>query len=78
LPPGRSGCPFHTHQREDEVFYVLSGRGVLRYGETIDDIGAGDCIACPAGTGIAHQLANPFDEGLERRDDAAQGASRDR
>jgi uncharacterized cupin superfamily protein len=64
VPPGRSGCPFHTHQREDEVFYVLSGRGVLRYGETIDEIGAGDCIACPAGTGIAHQLANPFDEDL--------------
>jgi uncharacterized cupin superfamily protein len=25
LPPGRSMCPFHYHQREDEVFFVLSG-----------------------------------------------------
>ena len=23
VPPGRSGCPFHAHAREDEIFYVL-------------------------------------------------------
>ncbi len=64
VPPGRTACPFHAHAREDEVFYVLSGRGVFRHGETLQAIGPGDCIACPAGTGIAHQLANPFDEDL--------------
>jgi uncharacterized cupin superfamily protein len=64
VPPGHSGCPFHTHAREDEVFYVLSGRGVFRYGESIQEIGPGDCISCPAGTGIAHQLGNPFEEDL--------------
>jgi uncharacterized cupin superfamily protein len=64
VPPGRACCPFHSHQREDEVFFVLSGRGVLRYGDTLREIRAGDCIACPAGTGIAHQIANPFDEDL--------------
>ncbi|WP_167760182.1 cupin domain-containing protein [Paraburkholderia pallida] len=64
VPPGRTACPFHTHARADEIFYVLSGRGVFRYGETIQEIRAGDCISCPAGTGIAHQLANPFDEDL--------------
>jgi len=64
VPPGKTGCPFHTHAREDEVFFVLSGRGVLRYGDSVQEIRAGDCISCPAGTGIAHQLANPFDEDL--------------
>ena len=64
VPPGKSGCPFHTHQREDEVFFVLSGRGVLRYGDDVREVGAGDCITCPAGTGIAHPLANPFDTDL--------------
>ncbi len=58
LPPGRAGCPFHSHQREDEVFFVISGEGVLRYGDDVHPIGPGDCIACPAGTGIAHQIAN--------------------
>ncbi len=64
LEKGQTGCPFHYHMREDEVFYVLSGRGVLRYGDTLSEIGPGDCISCPAGTRIAHQLANPHDEDL--------------
>jgi uncharacterized cupin superfamily protein len=64
VPPGRSVCPFHSHRRDDEIFYVLSGRGILRYGETLREIRPGDCISCPAGTGIAHQIANPFDEDL--------------
>lgn len=65
LPPGSVGCPFHWHLNEDEVFIVLRGRGVLRYGDTIREIGPGDCISCPAGTRIAHQIGNPFDEALE-------------
>ncbi|WP_193102615.1 cupin domain-containing protein [Burkholderia sp. Z1] len=64
IPPGRTAFPFHTHAREDEVFFVLSGRGVFRYGDTVQEIRAGDCISCPAGTGVGHQLANPFDEDL--------------
>ncbi|RYZ08571.1 MAG: cupin domain-containing protein [Myxococcales bacterium] len=64
LKKGTSGCPFHHHLREDEVFYVLEGRGVLRYGEELHDIGAGDCISCPAGTKQAHQICNPYDEDL--------------
>lgn len=64
LPPGSVGCPFHWHMHEDEIFYVLRGKGVLRYGDTIREIAPGDCISCPAGTRVAHQLANPFDEPL--------------
>jgi uncharacterized cupin superfamily protein len=64
IPPGHAAVPFHYHLREDEAFYVLAGRGVLRYGEELIDIGPGDCIACPAGTRIAHQIANPHDEDL--------------
>jgi uncharacterized cupin superfamily protein len=64
LPPGNTSCPFHSHQREDEVFFVLSGRGVLRYGDTLTEIRAGHCVSCPAGTGVAHQIANPFDADL--------------
>lgn len=64
VPPGRTACPFHSHQREDEVFYVLSGRGVLRYGDEVQELRAGDCVSCPAGTQVAHQIGNPFDEDL--------------
>ncbi len=57
-------CPFHYHQLEDEAFFILSGRGVLRYGDDVRVVRAGDCISCPAGTKVAHQIANPFDEDL--------------
>ncbi|MBV8096601.1 MAG: cupin domain-containing protein [Acetobacteraceae bacterium] len=64
VPAGTSACPCHTHQLEDEVFFVISGRGVFRYGEQVMEIKPGDCISCPAGTGIGHQLANPFEDDL--------------
>ncbi len=64
VPSGRTTCPFHSHQREDEVFFILSGRGVLRYGDDLRELRPGDCVSCPAGTGVAHQIANPFDEDL--------------
>jgi uncharacterized cupin superfamily protein len=64
VPKGRSVCPFHAHLREDEAFFVLSGRGVLRYGDEVREIRAGDCISCPAGTQTAHQIHNPHEEDL--------------
>ncbi|MCA8970307.1 MAG: cupin domain-containing protein [Planctomycetes bacterium] len=62
VPPGRTAVPFHSHRREDEVFFVLEGRGVLRYGdEPLRELRPGDCVACPAGKQQAHQFLNPFD-----------------
>lgn len=61
---GRSMCPSHFHTRSDEAFFVLSGRGLLRYGEELREIRAGDCISCPAGTKTAHQIHNPHHEDL--------------
>ena len=58
VSPGRTTSPFHSHQREDEAFFILSGRGVLRYGDRVLPLRAGDCVSCPAGTGTAHQIAN--------------------
>ena len=64
VPPGRTAVPFHMHQREDEAYFVLSGRGVLRYGDRLYPLREGDCVSCPAGTGIAHQIANDSDADL--------------
>jgi quercetin dioxygenase-like cupin family protein len=33
FPPG-DGMPFHMHSREDETFYVVSGTGEFRLGDT--------------------------------------------
>ena len=67
VKPGARSCPFHFHHSEEEVFYVLSGRGVLRQGDGKEpdervELGPGDCVSFPAGTGVAHQFLN---EGTE-------------
>lgn len=64
VAPGRAAAPFHWHALEDEVFFILEGRGVLRYGDTVSPLRPGDCISCPAGTKVAHQIANPHDVDL--------------
>ncbi|MFT5286837.1 MAG: putative cupin superfamily protein [Planctomycetota bacterium] len=66
LDPGRISCPFHFHHTEEEMFFVLSGTATLRQGdeeceETLD-VNAGDFIAYPGGTGIAHQFINSTNE----------------
>ena len=58
LPPGKSNYPFHYHTTNEEVFYVISGSGIL---ETFDEkisISAGDVIVCPVGKNGAHKITN--------------------
>lgn len=64
VPPGRAAVPFHTHQLEDEVFYVLVGEGTLRYGDQLLPLREGDCVSCPANSGVAHQIANTSERDL--------------
>ncbi|HEY5362645.1 MAG TPA: cupin domain-containing protein, partial [Aestuariivirga sp.] len=51
--------PFHNHQVNEEMFYVLAGNGEIRIGENKFAIKSGDIIACPAGgPDTAHQIIN--------------------
>jgi uncharacterized cupin superfamily protein len=58
LAAGEPGAPAHCHSLEEEAFVVLDGGGVLELwqrGEREEHaISAGDVIARPAGTGVAH------------------------
>jgi uncharacterized cupin superfamily protein len=63
VPAGKRACPFHVHHGVDEPFYVLEGRGTLRWGATEYAIRAGDFISCPATT-AAHQIVNDSDAEL--------------
>jgi uncharacterized cupin superfamily protein len=57
IPPGKKAWPFHCHHANDELFVILAGGGVLRYGEEDYGVRAGDVIVCPAGgVATAHQL----------------------
>jgi uncharacterized cupin superfamily protein len=64
VPPGKRSCPFHSHRGEEEMFFIVKGRGTLRYGNETRPVRAGDFICCPTGgPETAHQLVN--DSGAE-------------
>ncbi|HKG23639.1 MAG TPA: cupin domain-containing protein [Blastocatellia bacterium] len=55
LPPGCSVTPHH-HERLEEVYYIVSGNGVMSVGDEQSEVGPGDAIYIPRGT--RHTLAN--------------------
>ena len=59
VPPGKSGCPFHNHHVEDEMFVILEGEADYRLGAATHKVKAGDVLGAPAGgQETAHQLIN--------------------
>jgi uncharacterized cupin superfamily protein len=65
VPPGKRSCPFHSHRAEEEMFFIVKGRGQLRYGSETRAIRAGDFICCPTGgPETAHQIINDSDAEL--------------
>ena len=59
VPPGKRAYPFHNHRLNEEMFYILEGRGEVRIGAETFPIRAGDFIACPpGGPELAHQIVN--------------------
>ena len=65
VPPGKRSCPFHSHHAEEEMFFIVRGRGTLRYGNESRPIRAGDVICCPTGGAeTAHQIVNDSDAEL--------------
>jgi uncharacterized cupin superfamily protein len=65
LPPGKTGCPFHSHRANEEMFFIIEGTGMLRYGEETRRLRAGDIICCPTGgPETAHHIVNDSDADL--------------
>lgn len=59
VPPGKRAFPFHNHQVNEEMIFVLEGTGEVRIGDQIYPLRAGDVVACPAGgRETAHQVIN--------------------
>ena len=62
VQPGKRSCPFHSHRGEEEMFFIVKGTGMLRYGSETRKVRAGDFICCPTGgPETAHQLINDSD-----------------
>jgi len=58
LPPGKSSYPFHYHTTNEEVFYIISGTGILETYDGEYTVTAGDIMVFPAGNAGAHKLTN--------------------
>jgi uncharacterized cupin superfamily protein len=58
LAPGAASALLHSHSREDELVYIVSGTAVLILETAEFTMQAGDCCGFKAGTGKAHQLVN--------------------
>lgn len=65
LPPGKKAWPFHLHHVNEEMFFVLEGTGMLRFGEQRYPVKPGDIICCPPGPGTAHQIVNTSQHDLK-------------
>jgi uncharacterized cupin superfamily protein len=44
IAPGDRSMPQHVHVDEEELFYVLAGRGLVWQGDALHEVGAGDLI----------------------------------
>jgi len=65
VEPGHKVCPFHNHRVTEEMFLILEGEGLLRFGGEEYAIKTHDIIACPAGgREFAHQIVNTSDKDI--------------
>ncbi|HET6864583.1 MAG TPA: cupin domain-containing protein, partial [Solirubrobacteraceae bacterium] len=55
LPAGRWSTPAHQHGLDEEIFYVLGGRGLSWQDGEVCEVGPGDCVVYLA-RGGAHTL----------------------
>lgn len=62
LPPGASTTP-HYHPQTEEIYYILSGHGLMRIDDQTREVGPDDAIAIPPGK--THQITNTGDSELK-------------
>jgi len=59
VPPGKKAVPYHNHRNNEEMFFIVEGEGLLRFGGAEYPLRKNDFIACPpGGREVAHQIIN--------------------
>ncbi|MBQ1525612.1 MAG: cupin domain-containing protein [Lachnospiraceae bacterium] len=62
LKPGTS-IGYHLHEKDSELFYILSGTAQYNDNGEVKEVRAGDVTICPPGTG--HGISNKSNETVE-------------
>ena len=62
LSPKKYSCPYHYHELEEELFFVLEGEATLRQNNSYCTISKGDLIFFGLGEEYSHQFYNHTDE----------------
>jgi uncharacterized cupin superfamily protein len=62
LDPKMFSCPYHWHEKEEELAVVLEGQAILRVGNQFRKVQKGDLLFFPPGTATAHHLYNHTDQ----------------
>lgn len=63
VPPGKESFVYHSHERDEEFLFILSGRGRAEIGDEVFEVGPGDFMGFTA-PGAGHHLINPYEEDL--------------
>ncbi len=58
IPPLKSAYPYHYHHKNEETFYIISGKGVLKTPSGERTVEAGELLFFPTGAEGAHKLTN--------------------
>jgi len=62
IEPGNYAYGYHYHEANEEVFYFISGNGIVRTKDGDIKVKAGDVIGFPTGVNGAHVVRNESDE----------------
>lgn len=63
VDPGSASNP-HAHEEQEEVFFCLSGQGLIRVGDEEEKMSPGSCIFIPEGA--VHQMVNTQSDDILR------------
>ena len=63
IPPGKESFIYHSHYREEEWNYILSGKGIAEIDREQYEVEQGDFMGFPT-PGVAHHLRNPYEDEL--------------
>lgn len=64
IPPGSATARLHSHSAVDEYYLILAGKGELRMGTHVTEVGPGSLIGKPTGPDLSSHLVASLGESL--------------